>query len=252
MAIEQGDLLGISYERVSSNSTEDVILTVDNCESYGYLPKKITLNGQEYTVFYRQGDNETNIAYYEIIDGIAITTITAYETITYSHVAPACSSFKISYADVDKEGSGRNATTGEMQRERVGSYIKIDMAWDLIPNTDEYNNWYKILTHLPPSFKATYLDPSGDMITKKFYRQDISTELYIFVKNRQMWKGLSTSFTQWELDEFDDSFEPPLYQIEENKKYDGVFVNITKNDVIKRVYDYQVEDYIKNGWVKVV
>ena len=57
---------------------------------------------------------------------------------TYTHIAPPCSNYQINYADVDKEGSGRNSLTGEMFRERIGSYRSIDLTWDLIPNTKEY------------------------------------------------------------------------------------------------------------------
>lgn len=129
---------------------------------------------------------------------------------TYTHVAPPCSQYKISYADIDKEGSGRNSLTGQMVRERIGSYMKLDLAWDLIPNTKEYNNWYEILTHLPPSFFCKLLLPNGEIQEKEFYRGDISTTLYLFTKDRQIWNGLSTTFTQMNLDEYDDSKEPVL------------------------------------------
>lgn len=135
------------------------------------------------------------------------------ETKTYRHIAPPCSKFRVSFADVDKEGSGRNELTGEMFRERIGSYCMIELAWDLIPNTIEYNNWYKILTHLPASFNADVLMPSGEIVSKKFYRADVSTDLYLFVANKQIWQGLSTSFTQFNLDEYDDNFEPTLEEV---------------------------------------
>lgn len=145
--------------------------------------------------------NILTISYKRIVNG---------NEVTYTHVAPPCSSFRISFADVDKDGSGRNELTGEMFRERVGSYCQIEIAWDLIPNTTEYNNWYRILTHLPPKFTAVVEMPSGEQETKEFYRTDISTELYLFVANKKIWQGLSTTFVQTILDEFDDNVEPTL------------------------------------------
>lgn len=132
---------------------------------------------------------------------------------TYTHIAPPCSNYQINYADVDKEGSGRNSLTGEMFRERIGSYRSIDLTWDLIPNTKEYNNWYKILTHLPPSFYAKSLMPNGDIEEHLYYRTDISTTLYLFVQNRQIWQGLSTTFVQFNVEEYDDNVEPTLEEI---------------------------------------
>lgn len=119
-------------------------------------------------------------------------------------IAPACTKYQVSYADVDKEGSGRNPLTGEMYRERIGSYIKLDLTWDLIPGTTEYQNWYKTLTSLPKSFEAEYLDPSSnELVKKRFYRTDIQTELYLFVdENCNIWRGLSTSFVQNDVSSF--------------------------------------------------
>lgn len=119
-------------------------------------------------------------------------------------IAPACTKYQVSYADVDKEGSGRNPLTGEMYRERIGSYIKLDLTWDLIPGTTEYQNWYKTLTSLPKSFEVEYLDPSSnELVKKRFYRTDIQTELYLFVdENCNIWRGLSTSFVQNDVSSF--------------------------------------------------
>lgn len=221
----QGNLLEISYKRITN--IETIELTASNCEGYGYhsTKAKITVDGVEgeYTVYYKWGNKPEEYVYpnefkERVIDGVlkkvAITYHEKYtETPIPPHVAPACSGFKISFADVDKEGSGRNSLTGEMFRERIGSYIKVDLTWDLIPNTIEYNNWYKVLTHLPPTFNCKMLMPSGNIETKEFYRGDISTTLHLFVSNRQIWTGLSTTFTQTKLDEYNDMEEPDLEKV---------------------------------------
>lgn len=134
----------------------------------------------------------------------------------FTHNAPPCSNFKIKYADVDKEGSGRNELTGEMFRERIGYYVSIEMKWDLIPNSAEYIEWYEILTHLPPFFNCNFLMPNGKKITKKMYRTDIDTDLYLFVapdpetysKGQQIWQGLATTFVQADVTPYDDNVEP--------------------------------------------
>ena len=207
-----GNLLQISYDRVIS--TDTVVLTTTNCQEYGYVSTTTIENGVTYTAFYKADDTSREILTYNIEDGVAITEVEIENKQTYTHIAPACSNFKISFADVDKEGSGRNSQTGEMTRERIGYYCKLDLTWDLIPNTDAYNNWYKILTHLPPKFNATLLMPNGNIETKQFYRGDVSTNLYLFISNEsEIWKGLSTSFIQWNLDSYNDQTEPTLVQI---------------------------------------
>lgn len=237
----EGNLLEIYYDRVISSQL--VTLYESNCQDYGYVATKKTIDGVEYTVFYKQGTSEEEYIKPEIANGIAITQITHNITKRYTHIAPSCSKYKIDFADVDKEGSGRNSLTGQMYRERIGSYMKLELAWDLIPNSKEYNNWYKILTHLPPSFFCKLLLPNGEIQEKEFYRGDISTTLYLFIKDRQIWNGLSTTFTQMNLDEYNDTLEYTVQYTIKN--------NITNEEIV--VYDYEWEDYYSKfeEWVQV-
>ena len=205
------NILEISYERVIDS--KQVTLTIENCNQYGYVATEQEIGGKIYTVFYKEGNTEKDYEIPEIKDDVAITIITYEIKKTYTHIAPPCSKYQPSYADVDKEGSGRNELTGEMFRERVGHYDLLTVAWDLIPNSIEYNNWYKILTHLPPKVRLKRLTPSGNIEEGEFYRGDISTELYVFTKNYKIWKGLSTTFTQWNIEKYDDSIEPTLEEV---------------------------------------
>ena len=161
-------------------------------------------------------------------------------------IAPACTKYQVSYADVDKEGSGRNPLTGEMYRERIGSYIKLDLTWDLIPGTAEYQNWYKTLTSLPKSFEAEYLDPSSnELVKKKFYRTDIQTELYLFVdENCNIWRGLSTSFVQNDVSSF--SWEGVSRKI----FYLGSKRGIGREVVVTNKQSFSNLDLIKSGETK--
>lgn len=204
----------IKYQRATSSQT--VTLTPSNCANYGYAPTNITVDNTTYTVYYKVGDDPSNIVPYSIVQGEAITEIIVYTYTNYEHIAPPNSKYTISYADVDKEGSGRNNQTGHMFRERVGYYMKLDIAWNLIPNSSEYNNWYKILTHLPPKIEIVMLTPDGQMTTINAYRGDIQTDLYYYEYNSttlettQIWQSLGTTFTQWDIIPYNDSSEPTI------------------------------------------
>lgn len=230
------NLLKISYKRVVS--TEEVVLTLENCESYGYTATSIEIDGQTWIAFINKETNETIRP--NIENGVATTKVLYEKKKEYTHIAPPCSKYNISYADVDKEGSGRNSLTGEMFRERIGNYCMLEVAWDLIPNTKEYNNWYKILTSLPPYVNLHLLKPNGNIEIKKMYRGDISTNLYLFVENAQIWQGLSTTFTQWDVDPYDDTVELTVQYTIRNKE--------TEQEIV--VYDFEWEDdYSKtNEW----
>lgn len=214
--IDKGQLLTIRYKRVKSSTA--VQLTPENCEDYGYVATTKTIEGKEYTLYHKKDDNSNNYLPYEVDEeGNAITTIVVYEYNYYKFAAPPCSNFKINFGDVDKEGSGRNELTGEMFRERLGSYNSINLTWDLIPNTELYNKWYHILTHLPPNFEAYMLMPTGRHESKTFYRADVSTDLYLWTDGKQIWKGLSTDFIQWNIDPYNDELEEKLTAITEQE-----------------------------------
>lgn len=210
----ENTILTIKYKRVVGSY--NVTLTADNCNTYGYVATSTTIDGKSYTVFYKAENDPSEIEPYTISGETAVTNITSYSYQSYSHNSPPNSKYTISYADVDKQGSGRNDQTGEMYRDRVGHYVKLDVAWDLIPDTDEYNKWYKILVNLPPKFEITFLSPSGENETIETYRGDIQTDLYYYhydaTKNemKQIWQSLGTTFTQWDVTPYDDTVEPTL------------------------------------------
>ena len=206
----KGNLLEIYYDRVIH--TEEITLTIENCEQYGYIATTKEIDGVTKTVFYEKTMTEDDYLFPDE-NGDTIIDYNTYQR--YKHIAPPCSSYEPSFADVDKEGSGRNSLTGEMFRERIGSYYMLTLTWNLIPNTKEYNNWYKILTHLPPYVYLKLLLPSGEIVEKKMYRGNVSTKLYLFVENSQIWQGLQTTFTQWDIEPYDDTVEPTLEKIED-------------------------------------
>lgn len=211
-----GNVLKIIYDRVIRE--EEIILTPQNCANYGFSYKVIVDvrygTGLNVTVYYPiNGSSENYLEYEQTEAGYFVTTYINKIKETYTHIAPPCSSFSISFADVDKEGSGRNSNTGLMERERIGYYRSIDVTYDIIPNSKEYNNWYRVLTHLPPDFNIEVLTPSGNIETIRCYRADVSTNLYLFTKDYQIWRGLKTSFIQFDVTPYDDKIEPILEEI---------------------------------------
>ena len=242
------NLLEIYYDRVVD--LEPITLTTSNCSQHGYAYATKTIDGVEYTVFYKIGESEEN--YIKDENGLPSNIYEKEITERYSHIAPPPSKYEISYADVDKEGSGRNSLTGEMFRERIGHYSMLTISWDLIPNTKEYHNWYRILSSLPTMVYLKLLMPNGEIEEKAYYRGDITTNLYLFVANRQIWQGLSTTFTQWYVDKYNDNSEPTLESTETEETLNSFeMIKVTKNGIVKNIQKHNLYDYQKLGWTLV-
>ena len=192
------DLLKISYERIVG--TQEIELNDSNYQEYGYAKDD---NG-----YYKYDSEQAQNIYF--------TTHEIDILETYTHILPNPSKFDDTYADVDKEGSGRNESNGQMQRERIGHYCSIDVQWNIIPNSNERINLIRILRNLPPKFRLEYHDSdnvSNVTTIKEFYRADISESLYLFVEDSQLWKGISTTFIQFNVDEYNDQEEPLLLEV---------------------------------------
>ena len=72
----------------------------------------------------------------------------------------------------------------------------------------------------------------------KFYRGDISYDLYLFLKDRQIWKGISTTFIQ-----SDDSNEPVLLKLSVKR-----FNTSTYEYETKEIDRNELKTYLENGW----
>lgn len=192
------DLLKISYERIVG--TQEIELNDSNYQEYGYA--------KDDSGYYKYDSEQEENVYF--------TTHEIDRLETYTHILPNPSKFDDTYADVDKEGSGRNESNGEMQRERIGHYCSIDVQWNIIPNSNERINLIRILRNLPPKFRLEYHDSdsvSNVTTTKEFYRADISESLYLFVEDSQLWRGISTTFIQSNVEEYNDQEEPVLLEV---------------------------------------
>ena len=192
------DLLKISYERIVG--TQEIELNDSNYQEYGYA--------KDDSGYYKYDSEQEENVYF--------TTHEIDILKTYTHILPNPSKFDDTYADVDKEGSGRNESNGEMQRERIGHYCSIDVQWNIIPNSNERINLIRILRNLPPKFRLEYHDSdnvSNVTTIKEFYRADISESLYLFVEDSQLWQGISTTFIQSNVEEYNDQEEPLLLEV---------------------------------------
>ena len=192
------DLLKISYERIVG--TQEIELNDSNYQEYGYA--------NDDTGYYKYDSEQEENVYF--------TTHEIDILKTYTHILPNPSKFDDTYADVDKEGSGRNESNGQMQRERIGHYCSIDVQWNIIPNSNERINLIRILRKLPPKFRLEYHDSdsvSNVTTIKEFYRADISESLYLFVEDSQLWQGISTTFIQFDVEEYNDQEEPVLLEV---------------------------------------
>ena len=125
----------------------------------------------------------------------------------------------------------------------------LSVSWDLIPNTKEYNNWYRILTHLPPFVYLKLLMPTGEIVEKQMYRGDVNTKLHLFISNNQIWQGLSTTFTQWNVDEYDDTLEPTLESTIITQVNEELKVIVVKNGIEKQIDKSSLQQYINLGWI---
>ena len=192
------DLLKISYERIVG--TQEIELNDSNYQEYGYA--------KDDSGYYKYDSEQEENVYF--------TTHEIDILKTYTHILPNPSKFDDTYSDVDKEGSGRNESNGQMQRERIGHYCSIDVQWNIIPNSNERINLIRILRKLPPKFRLEYHDSdsvSNVTTIKEFYRADISESLYLFVEDSQLWKGISTTFIQFDVEEYNDQEEPVLLEV---------------------------------------
>lgn len=198
------DLLKVKYDRVIG--TETVTLTDDNYQQYGFLKNPEGHEQGDVTLYYYKYDSdlEENVYY-------ATTDVDVKQH--YEHILPNPTTFTHTYYDVDKDGSGRNESTGQMQRERIGHYTSIDVTWNIVENQTNRINLIRILRGLPPSFELEYHDSDNEISNTKieeFYRADISEDLYMFIQGNQIWRGLATSFIQFDVTPYDDSQEPTL------------------------------------------
>lgn len=214
------NLLTIKYRRVIGE--EKIIINENNYMEYELIPVIVTedtINNFDLESSYLLDPNSSIVygnTYYSKQDpitgkGIIYEYILEEQTQEYQHILPNPSKMDITYSDVDREGSGRNENDGMMVRERIGHYQSIAVQWNIIPNEIKRRNLVKVLKSLPPSFTLIYYDNDNKQTKEMLaYHSDIQDSAFLFVKDNQIWQGLSTSFIQFDITPYDDGKDPTL------------------------------------------
>lgn len=108
---------------------------------------------------------------------------------------PTPSTYTWSFSDLDKD-SGRN-DYGLMERNRLGSKVKIQLSWNAEKNPNTHAQMISILKNLPPFFYCEYLDADNVVRTIECYRGDITTDLFRYDPNTgNIWKDTKVNFIE--------------------------------------------------------
>ncbi len=81
---------------------------------------------------------------------------------------PTPATYTYSVEDVDAEGY--RTQDGLMHRKRIGKVSKLQCRWSIIPDTQEYYDFFNLLDNLPEFFPVTFPHPNGSLVTETFYR----------------------------------------------------------------------------------
>lgn len=108
---------------------------------------------------------------------------------------PTPASYEYTFSDVDKN-SGRN-DYGLMERNRIGSKVKLTLSWNAQKYPNVHNEMISLLKSLPPFFYCEYPDPDGSMRVIECYRGDIKTSMYRYDSaSNSLWKETSCNFIE--------------------------------------------------------
>lgn len=110
---------------------------------------------------------------------------------------PVPSAFTWQFSDLDKTSARNDA--GLLNRERIGSKVKLSATWQCNISSTKLADLIRILKSLPPFFYLSYPDPGGTYEEMECYRGDISVSLahYDFTDWRQnVWRDLTVNFIQ--------------------------------------------------------
>lgn len=113
---------------------------------------------------------------------------------------PTPATFTFNVEDIDSEAF--RTQDGVTHRKRIGKVIKLNCKWDIIPETQEYYDFFKIIDNLPPFFEVQFPHPNGNNAYKTtMYRGNpltASMRSYWDEKNGKVskWKDTSVNFIE--------------------------------------------------------
>lgn len=81
---------------------------------------------------------------------------------------PTPAEFTYSVEDLDAEGY--RTQDGMLHRKRIGRVSKLQCKWSIVPDTQEYYDFFNLLNNLPEYFEVSYPHPDGTRVTETMYR----------------------------------------------------------------------------------
>ena len=104
---------------------------------------------------------------------------------------PTPATFTFNVEDIDSEAF--RTQDGVTHRKRIGKVIKLNCKWDIIPETQEYYDFFKIIDNLPPFFEVQFPHPNGNNAYKTtMYRGNPLT-----ASMRSYWDEKNGKVSKW-------------------------------------------------------
>lgn len=104
---------------------------------------------------------------------------------------PTPATFTFNTEDIDSEAF--RTQDGMTHRKRIGKVIKLNCKWDIIPETQEYYEFFDLLDNLPEFFPVQFPHPNGNnTYTTIMYRGNPLT-----VTMRSYWDEKTGKVSKW-------------------------------------------------------
>lgn len=112
---------------------------------------------------------------------------------------PTPASLKVGVKQLDT--SGHRTQDGLLHRNMIGRKKTIDCVWSIIPDTDEYYAFFRIMENLPEFFPFVYPHPNGNNYTSiTAYVGDISATMLSYWnkgdRKVSRWRDTSANFIE--------------------------------------------------------
>lgn len=103
---------------------------------------------------------------------------------------PSPATLTFSVEDLDAEGF--RTQDGTIHRKRIGKVDKLQCKWDIVPETQEYYDFFNVLDNLPEFFTVQFPRPDGTIKTTTMYRGNpLQTQM------RSYWNEKEGKVSKW-------------------------------------------------------
>ncbi len=113
---------------------------------------------------------------------------------------PTPADFTFNVEDIDSEAF--RTQDGVTHRKRIGKVIKLNCKWDIVPDTQEYYDFFNLLDNLPEFFTVQFPHPNGtNNYTTTMYRGNPLTSSMRSYYNEKTgkiskWRDTSVNFIE--------------------------------------------------------